>query len=135
MKRRYIIFLVVGIVILVVPTTVYLCFLLPQMKEQYIVLMASGGVVGGTGIYGVRAIPDKIKYSGLFKLSAKAFTLLTISALVEQFYSQIIGLVIVAVISFIIFKILLEVYRDRRQAYRDARLAREVARSVNEITK
>lgn len=134
MKKRYIWFLVIGIIILIVPTGVYLGFLIPKLKEEYIVLMASGGVVGGGGYYGVSQIPDKVKYSGLFKLSAKAFTLLTIATLVEQFLGEIIGLIIVAVISYIVFKVLLEVYRERRQEYRNAELAKEVARSVNEAS-
>lgn len=135
MKKRYIWFLVIGIIILIVPTGVYLGFLIPKLKEEYIILMASGGVVGGGGYYGVSQIPDKVKYSGLFKLSAKAFTLLTIATLVEQFLGEIIGLIIVAVISYIVFKVLLEVYRERRQEYRNAKLAKEVARSVNEASK
>ena len=127
-------YLVIGIIILIVPTIIYLCFLIPKMKEEYIILMSSGGVIAGSGLYGAKAIPQKVKFSGLFKLSARAFTLLTVTTLVNEFIIELIGLVAVFIVSYIIFKILLEVYRDRKQAQASKNLAREIARSIDETS-
>ena len=135
MKKKYIWILVSAITILVVPTVIYLCFLIPQMKEEYIVLMSSGGVIAGGGLYGASAIPDRVKYSGLFKMSARAFTLLTVTTLVEKFIVQLIGLVATIVVSYVIFKILLEVYRERKQARQNDDLASKIARSIDEASK
>ena len=135
MKKRYIWILISAIVALVVPTVIYLCFLIPQMKEEYIVLMSSGGVIAGGGLYGANAIPEKVKYSGLFKMSARAFTFLTVVTLVEKFILQLIGLVATIVLSYVVYKILLEVYRDRKQARQNDELARKIARSIDETSK
>lgn len=135
MKKRYIWILISAIFVLLVPSIIYLCFLIPKMQDEYIILMSSGGVIAGGGFYGASAIPEKVKYSGLFKTSAKAFTLLTVVTLVEKFIVQIIGLVATIVVSYVIFKILLEVYRARREEFRSKELAREIAQSVNDVTK
>lgn len=134
MKKKYIWILVAAITVLIVPTVIYLCFLIPQMKEEYIVLMSSSGVIGGGGLYGASAIPDKVKYSGLFKMSARAFTLLTVTTLVEKFILQLVGLVATIVVSYVIYKILMEVYRDRKQARQNYDLASKIARSIGEAS-
>ena len=134
MKKRYIWILVSAIAVLIVPTVIYLCFLIPQMKEEYIVLMSSGGVIAGGGLYGASAIPEKVKYSGLFKMSARAFTLLTVTTLVEKFILQLIGLVATIVVSYVVYKILLEVYRGRKQARQNDDLASKIARSLDETS-
>lgn len=134
MKKKYIWILVAAIAVLIVPTVIYLCFLIPQMKEEYIVLMSSSGVITGGGLYGASAIPDKVKYSSLFKMSARAFTLLTVTTLVEKFILQLVGLVATIVVSYVIYKILLEVYRGRKQARQNDDLASKIARSIGEVS-
>lgn len=135
MKKHPIWFLIIGIFILVVPTVIYLCFLIPKLSEEYNILMASGGVIGGAGFYGAQKIPEKVKYGSLFKLAANSFTTLTVLTLVNQFIMQLIGLVATFIISFIIFIILKGAWKDGRRKKENAELATEIARSVNEITK
>lgn len=130
MKKKPIWFLVVGIIILIVPTLIYLCFLLPQLKEEYIVLMSSGGVIAGGGMYGAQIIPEKIKYSGLYKTSARSFTLLTVITLVQEFIMEIIGLVAVFILSFIIFSILKEAWKNARRRKENTEFAEEIARNI-----
>ena len=132
MKKHPIWYLVIAILILIVPTTVYLCILVPRLSEEYNVLMASGGVVGGAGLYGASKIPDKVKYSGLFKTAANSFTILTVTVLVEEFIIELVGLIAVFVVCFITFKILVEVWKNARRRKENSELAREIARSVNE---
>lgn len=135
MKKYPIWYLIIGIIILIVPTGVYLGFLIPAMSETYNVLMASGGVIGGAGFYGASRIPKEVKYSGLFKLAANSFTILTIITLVQEFALQLIGLVAVFVISFIVFIIFKGAWKNGKQRLKDERLATEVARSVVETIK
>lgn len=135
MKKRPWTILALAIFILIVPTIIYLCFLIPQLKEEYNVLMVSGGIIGGTGLYGTSKIPEKVKYSGLFKTASTAFTLLTVTTLIEKFIAKIIGLVAVFVVSYIIFKILLEVWRSARRRKENSELATEIARNITEIIK
>lgn len=132
MKKHPIWYLVIAILILVVPTIVYLCVLVPRLSEEYNVLMASGGVVGGAGLYGASKIPDKVKNGGLFKLAANSFTILTVTVIVEEFIIELVGLVAVFVICFITFKILVGVWKNARRRKENRELAREIARSVNE---
>lgn len=134
MSKRYIWFLVSAILVLIVPTVVYLFFLIPKMKEEYIILMASSGVIGSGGMYGASIIPDKVKFSSLFKTSARAFTLLTVVTLVEQFIGQLIGLAVTIILSYIAFKIFMEAYRGGKQKRQNAELAREIARSIDETS-
>ena len=128
-------FLVIGIVVLIVPTAVYLGFLIPQMKEEYNILLASGGVIGVGGVYGAEMIPEKVKFGALYKTAAKSFTLLTVITLVKDFIHQLIGLAVVLVVSYIIFKIMRSLYKDGKQARANRRLAEEVARNVTEAAK
>ena len=135
MKKHPIWYLVIGIFILVAPTVVYLGFLIPQLTEAYNVLMASGGVIGGSGFYAAQRIPKQLKYSGLFKLAANSFTIFIVLTLVNQFLMKIIGLVAVFVVSFIIFQILKGAWQNGRRKKENAELAEEITRSVVETSK
>ena len=132
MKKHPIWYLIIAIAVLVIPTTIYLCILVPKLSEEYNILMSSGGVIGGAGLYGASKIPDKVKYGGLFKTAANSFTILTVTVLVEEFIIELVGLVAVFVVCFITFKILVEVWKNARRRKEDRELAREIARSVNE---
>lgn len=135
MKKHPIWFLIIGIIILIVPTATYLCFLIPKMQEEYIALMSSGGIIAGGGMYGASIIPEKIKYSGLYKLSARSFTLLTVTVLVQEFIMKIIFLVATFIISYIIYKIFKEIWKNARRRNENAELAKEIARSIAKTTK
>lgn len=130
MNKYPIIILLIGIAVLIIPTSVYLCFLIPEMKEEYIILMSSGGVIGAGGMYGANMIPDKVKFSALYKMSARSFTLLTVFTLIQEFYLQILFLVVVFIISFIIFSILKEWYKNAKRRKQNAELAKEIARNL-----
>lgn len=134
MKKHPVWYLIIAISILIIPTTIYLCVLVPKLSEEYNVLMASSGVIGGAGLYGASKIPEKIKYGGLFKTAANSFTILTVTMLVEEFIVELIGLVAVFVVCFIIFKILVEVWRSAVRRKEHTELAKEIARNVNENT-
>ena len=131
MKKHPILYLIIAVSILLIPTAIYLCFLVPQLSEEYNTLMTSGGIISGAGLYGASKIPEKVKYGGLYKLAANSFTMLTVTLLVEKFIVKLIGLVAVFVICFIIFKILVEVWKSARRRKENQELATEVARSVN----
>lgn len=135
MKKHPIWYLIIGIVVLIVPTGVYLGFLIPAMSETYNVLMASGGVISGAGFYGASRIPKEVKYSGLFKLAANSFTILTVITLVQEFALRLVGIVAVFIVSFIAFIILKGAWKNGRQRLKDERLATEVARNVAETLK
>lgn len=135
MKKHPIWYLIIGIFILIVPTAVYLGFLIPQMKEEYIALLSSGGVIAGGGMYGASAIPEKVKFSSLYKLSARSFTILTCITLVQEFIMEIIFLVATFIVSFIIFSILKEIWKNARRKNENAELAKEIARNIAETTK
>lgn len=135
MNKHPIWYLIIGIIVLIVPTGVYLVFLIPSMSETYNVLMASGGVIGGAGFYGASRIPKEVKYSGLFKLAANSFTILTVITLVQEFALQLVGLVAVFIISFIAFIILKGAWKNGKQRLKDERLATEIARNVAETIK
>lgn len=128
-------FLVIGIVVLIVPTAVYLGFLIPQLKEEYDILLASGGVIGVGGMYGAEMIPEKVKFGALYKTSARSFTLLTVITLVQDFIPQLIGLAIVLVVSYIVFMMMRSLYKDGKQFRADKRLAKEVARGITEAAR
>lgn len=135
MKKHPIWYLIIAIAILVIPTTIYLCFLIPKLSEEYNILMSSGGIIGGAGLYGASKIPDKIKYGGLFKTAANSFTILTVTVLVEEFIVSLVGLVAVFVVCFIAFKILMEVWRNARRRKENSEFASQVARNINEALK
>lgn len=135
MKKHPVWILIIGIFILVAPTALYLGFLIPQLSEEYNILMASGGVIGGFGMYGATKIPEKVKYSGLFKLAANSFTVLTVITLIQNFIIEIIGCIAVFIVCFIVFKILLEVWRDAKRRKENSKLAEEIARNITESSK
>lgn len=128
-------FLVIGIVILIVPAAVYLGFLIPQMKDEYIILMSSGGAIGGAGIFGTQMIPDKTRYGMLFKTASKSFTLLVVITLVQEFIKELIGLAAVVIVSYIIFLVMKGLWKDGKRARENKQLAKEVSRGVIEATK
>lgn len=125
-------YLVIGIAFLIIPTAIYLGFLIPQMKDEYIILMSSGGVVGGAGMFGTGMIPDKTKYGALYKTASKSFTLLVVITLVKDFIGRLIGLAAVFVASYIIFLIFKERWKHGRRAKENSELAEEVARSITQ---
>ena len=135
MKSKPIWYLIIGIIFLVVPVTVYLIFLVPELKEEYNVLMASGGILGGFGYYGANKIPDSVKYSGMFKTAARAYTTVILGTIVQDFLPQIIGLIAVLVTSVIIYIIFKELYKNARRKLDNKELATEIARGLNQGTK
>lgn len=134
-SNRYIWYLIIGIILLIVPTAVYLGFLIPAMKDEYIVLMSSAGAIGGSGMLGTHMIPEKTKYGFLFKTASKSFTLLVVITLVQSFIKELIGLAVVMILSYIVFIIMRGLYKDGKQRKQSAELAEEVARSVVEASK
>lgn len=128
-------YLVIGIAVLIIPTGIYLGFLIPAMKDEYIILMASGGAVGGAGMAGASAIPDKTRTGVLFKTASKSFTLLVVVTLVQEFMYQLIGLAAVMIISYLIFMIMRGLYKDGKQYRQAVRVAEEVARAPAKATK
>lgn len=134
-KMNPIWYLVIGIVLLIVPVAVYLGFLIPMMKEEYIALMASGGAMGGAGMLGSQLITEKTKMGSIFKTATKSFTLLVVVTLVQEFINQLLGLAAVAIISFILFLIFKGLYKDGRRKREDAELAGKVAESIVKAVK
>lgn len=134
MRKRPIWYLIIGIFVLVVPTVVYLCFLVPQMKEEYISLMSSGGVITAGGMYGASVIPEEVKFSSMYKLSARSFTLLTVTVLVQEFIMQIVWLIAIFIVSFIIFSILKEMWKNARRKNENSEFAREIARNITKTS-
>lgn len=66
MKKYYFI-LSIGILVLIVPTAIYLIILCPQLSERYNTLMASGGIIGAGGIAACAKIPESFKKLGIVK--------------------------------------------------------------------
>lgn len=128
-------FLIIGIFFLAVPAIIYLCFLIPQMKEEYVVLMASGGALGSAGITACSFIPETAKFGMLYKTASKSFTLLVVITLVQDFLPQIIGLVVTLVVSYIIFMIFKELWKDGKRKRENLDLAKEVSRSTAQTLK
>jgi hypothetical protein len=133
--RKYYFILSIGILVLIVPTATYLIILCPQLSERYNTLMASGGIIGTGGLAACAKIPKSFKNSGLLKLAGQSLTILTVMTLVSEFWWQILGLTITIIASFIVFKIMLEVFKNGRRKIRAEKLATEVARSVAETLK
>lgn len=134
MKKRPVWYLIIGITILIVPTAIYLAFLIPVLSEEYNILMASGGIIGGAGMYAGSKIPDTLKYSSMFKLASNSFTIMTVMLIVEKFLLEIMGLVAVFILCFIIFQILKGVYTNARRRKENAELAEEITRTVTKNT-
>lgn len=128
-------FLIIGIFFLIVPTAIYLGFLIPAMKDEYIVLMSSGGAIGSAGLFGANMIPETAKFGTLYKTASKAMTLLVVITLVQDFIGQLLGLAAVFVVSYIVFLIFKGLWKDGRQAKLTVRLAREIPQGPIETTK
>lgn len=123
-------FLVIGICILVIPTAIYMGFLIPSMSEEYAIMMGSGAGIGGTGMFATGLIPDTAKYGTLYKTASKSLTLLVVITLVQNFIGRLIGLAAVFAVSYIIFLVMRGLWKDGRQKQQNADLADKVARSV-----
>lgn len=128
-------FLVIAIAVLIIPTGIYLGFLIPQLKDEYIILLSSGGVIGGGGMFGTAMIPERTKYGALYKTATKSFTLLVVITLVREFIKELIGLAAVFIVSYILFFIFKELWKHGKRAQENSDLATEVARSIAETTK
>ena len=124
--------LVIGICLLIIPSAIYLAFLIPQLKDEYIVLMSSGGVIGGAGMFGTSMIPEKTRWGTLFRTASKSFTLLVVITLVQEFIKQLIGLAWGMVASYILFVIFKELWKSGRRAKENVELAEEIARATSQ---
>lgn len=134
-KMKPIWWLIIGIILLIVPTAVYLGFLIPCMKEEYTILMASGGAIGSAGIGVSEFIPETAKYGTLYKTATKSFSMLVLITLVQDFIGQLIGLAAVVIVSYIVFKIFKELWKDGRAKQQSEYIAEKVTRSIVETTK
>lgn len=135
MTKRPWLYMVFGIFFLIVPTAIYLGFLIPKMSEEYNILMASGGIISTLGLYGAKKIPDSLKFSSVYKLVGKSFTIMVAGMLVEKFYMHIIGVVAVAVISYIVFIVFKELYKNAKRRKENRELATEITKSLTETIK
>lgn len=128
-------FLITGIIFLIIPAAIYLGFLIPQMKEEYIVLMASGGAIGSAGIGACSLIPETAKFGTLYKTASKSFTLLIVITLVQDFIKELIGLIAVLIVSYIIFIVFKELWKDGKAKRQGLIIAREITSNITETTK
>lgn len=131
MKKNPIWILLIGIFILIVPVSIYLGFIIPKLEERYIILTASSGMVSGAGMGAAMAVPEKWKYSSLYKLSIKSATLLIASTLVNEFYIHLIGVIATFIVSYIIYRILKGVWKNERRRKENRELAEEIARNID----
>lgn len=131
MKKHPMWYMVIGIAILVIPSVCYLFWLVPQLSEEYNVLMASGGIIGTSGLYLSDKIPESWNHSKILKFVSKSFTMLTFMTLVEKFWTKIVVLLIIVVFSVSAYVIFKEVYKNAKRRIENAELAAEVARSVS----
>lgn len=134
MKKHPWIVLVLAILVLTVPTILYLIWLVPQLSAEYTSLLASAGIIGGAGTYGANAIPDEVKYGTLFKTASKAYTMLIVLTIVEKFLNKLILLGAILILSYIIFKILIDIWHTLRRRKENGQLATEIARNLNKVT-
>lgn len=132
MKKKYILIAIIAYFVLIVPTVIYLCWLIPRLTAEYNTMLASGGMIGGAAFYGASKIPDTIKFSGLFKTASRSYTLLIISILVKEFYIECVALFAIIISCYIVFKILKGMYYDRKRQFENKQLAREISSSLNE---
>lgn len=135
MKKRYIWIAIIAYIVLIVPTVIYLCWLIPNLTAEYNTMLASGGMIGGAAFYGASKIPDTVKFSGLFKTASRSYTLLIISILVKEFYIECVALFAIIISCYIVFKILKGIYYDRKRRFENKQLAREISSSLNERSK
>lgn len=130
MHKHIWLYLVIGISILVIPTVVYLIWLIPQLSEYYNTLLASGGIISCAGYIGTIKIPDSFNNSKLLKLASGSFTILATITVVQEFIGELIFLAVIAIISFIIFKIFLGVYKNAKRKRENTELAEEISRNI-----
>lgn len=135
MKEHPIWYRVIGLFILIVPTLIYLCFLVPCLSEEYNVLMASGGIIGGAGFYASSLIPAEKQYSSLYKTACNSFTVLVVITLVEKFIIQLVFLVALFIVCFITYKILEGVYKNAVYDKKSRELSKQIASSIVECSK
>lgn len=131
MKKYPILYLIIGIAFLIIPTLLYLIWLVPRLSDAYNTLLASGGIIGGAGFYGASKIPEKLNNSSLYKLAANSFTVLTVITLVQQFISELIVLAIIFIVSFIIFKIFGVLYKNGREIKRNEKLSEAISQNIS----
>lgn len=134
-KEHPILYLILGLILFIVPIAIYLGFLIPAMKDEYIALMASGGALGGAGMLGSTFISDKTRTGSIFKTASKSFTLLVVVTLVQEFLNQLLGLAAVGIVGMILFLILKGKYKDAKRRKEDTELATKVAGSVAQAIK
>lgn len=127
-------FLVIGICILIIPTAIYMGFLIPTMSEEYAIMMGSGAGLGGTGLFATGLIPDTAKYGTLYKTASKSLTMLVVITLVQNFIGRLIGLAAVFAVSYIVFLVMRGLWRDGRRKKQDEQLAEKVARGIAKTT-
>ena len=135
MKKHPIAYLFIGIFFLVVPITVYLFYLVPQLTEEYNTLMSSGGIIGGVGYFASCKIPEKWKYSGIFKTASNAFTTLILITIVQEFINKLIVLGFIAIFSVILFLIFKNIYINKKRRKENSELAEEISRNIAENIK
>lgn len=135
MKKYPVIYLIIGIIILIVPTVVYLCFLVPKLSYEYNTLMASGGIIGGVGFFGASKIPENIKFGSIYKLAVNSFSTFIVAVIIQKFFWEISGLIVTFIVSFIIYKICLEVYKNARRRKETREISEEIARNIIENSK
>ena len=135
MKKHPFWYLIIGITILVIPTTIYLAFLIPKLTVECRILTASAGVIGSGGLYGSSLIPENHSFSKLYKLACRSYTLLVIITIIEKFVKELIILLTIMVTSYIIFYIFKELWKNARRKINDEQLASQIARNLNENSK
>lgn len=135
MKKHPLSYLILGVFILVIPTLIYALILIPQLKEEYTNLTASGGIIGAGGFYLTGKIPEDWKFGKLCKMASNSFTILIIGVLIQEFYIKILGLIITFIVSYIIYRIFKEIYKNAKRRKENKQLANEIKRSVNEDIK
>ena len=128
-------FLVIGICILIIPAAIYLGFLIPRMKDEYIALMSSGSGLGGAGAFGTYMIPETAKFGTLYKTASKSITMLVVITLVKDFIGQLLGLALVFIISYIVFLIMRSRWKDGKRKRENADIANSVSQGVIEALK
>ena len=133
-KMRPIGWLLIGIAILIIPTAIYAGFLIPKMKEEYIILMSSAGGIGGAGLFGANMIPDTLRYGSIYKNAARSAVLIVVITLVQDFMKELIGLVAVLAVSYVIFLIFKELWKNAKRVKENGELAEEIARGITQAT-
>lgn len=135
MNKHPILYKLLGLFFLIIPTVIYLIFLVPQLSEEYNILMSSAGILGGSGFYASSKIPETFETSGLIKLASKSFTLFVVVSLVEKFIMQILFLCVTIVISYIVYKIFDIIYKKKKKVLEDEQLANKITSSIVENIK